>query len=73
MDDGNFCLSAAVIAGLLQKFAKHLALLACLLILGRATGRVDPGQLTILLIVVSAATLHFLGNSLGRFGNSARS
>jgi hypothetical protein len=59
-------LSTTVIAGLLKKFAKHLALLACLMILGRATGRVDQGQLVIFLIVASAALLYCVGNHLER-------
>ncbi|MGH7810135.1 MAG: hypothetical protein ACREP5_07655 [Candidatus Binatia bacterium] len=64
----NKCLrlSTPVIAGFLKKFAKHLALLACLMILGRASGRVDQGQLAIFLIVAAAALFYCVGNHFER-------
>jgi hypothetical protein len=65
-DNKRLRLSATVIASFLKKFAKHLALLACLMILGRATGRVEQGQLAIFLIVAGAALLNFVGNRLER-------
>jgi hypothetical protein len=59
-------LSTTVISGFLKKLAKHLALLACLMILGRATGRIDQGQLAMFLIVAGAALLNCVGNHLDR-------
>jgi hypothetical protein len=65
-DNKRLRLSTTVIASFLKKFAKHLVLLACLMILGRATGRVDQGQLVIFLIVAGAALLDCIGNHLER-------
>lgn len=65
-DNKRLRLSTAVIAGFLKKFAKHLALLACLMVLGRATGRLEQGQLAILLIAAGAALMNFVGNHLER-------
>jgi hypothetical protein len=65
-DNKRLRLSTIVIASFLKKFATHLALLACLMILGRATGRVDQGQLAIFLIVAGAALLYCVGNRLHR-------
>ena len=62
----HYRLSTPVIAAFLKKFAKHLALLACLMIIGRATGRMDLDQLAIFLIVSSAAFLDCVGNHLKR-------
>jgi len=59
-------LSALVFAAFLTKFAKHLALLVCLAIVGQATGRVALGQLTILLLAVAATLIHGLGQTLKR-------
>jgi len=50
-----------VIAPFLLKLAKHLALLACLIIVGRATGRFAASELAIFLFVFAAALLHILG------------
>ena len=58
----RLCFSAAF----LSKLAKHLALLACLAIVGESTGRFVLGQTAILLLVVSAALLHSAGRTLQR-------
>ncbi|MGZ9262382.1 MAG: hypothetical protein ACXW6V_23175 [Candidatus Binatia bacterium] len=58
--------SAIVFAAFLTKLAKHLALLVCLAIAGQATGRVALGQRSILLLVVAAALIHGLGQTLKR-------
>ena len=63
-------LSPLVVAAILTKFAKHLALLVCLAIVGQATGRAAFGQLTILLLTVAAALIHGLGQSLKRRSSS---
>ena len=57
---------ACVIGAFLTKLAKHMALIACLLIAGRLTGRFAGGQLGIFLTVVSAALLHSIGRVLQR-------
>ena len=48
----------------LTKLAKHLALLACLLIVGQATGQPPLGPLGIFLLIVFAASLHCVSRSL---------
>ncbi|HXG52691.1 MAG TPA: hypothetical protein VNN77_14945 [candidate division Zixibacteria bacterium] len=48
------------------RVARHLAVLACLLIVRAATHPGSVGQLEILLVVVSAALLHSAGRSLQR-------
>jgi hypothetical protein len=58
--------SAIVFAVFLTKLAKHLALLACLAIVGQATGRAALGQRSILLLVVCATLAHTLGRTLKR-------
>jgi len=58
--------SAIVFTAFLNKLAKHLALLACLAIVGQATGRVALGQRSILLLVVGAAVIDVLGRTLKR-------
>ena len=45
----------------LTKIAKHLALLACFMIIGDATGQPLLGQLGILILVVLAALIHSVG------------
>lgn len=57
---------ACVIGTFLIKLAKHLALIACLLIAGRSTGRFAGGELGIFLTVMSAALLHSIGRVLQR-------
>ncbi|HXV80897.1 MAG TPA: hypothetical protein VEG60_13550 [Candidatus Binatia bacterium] len=58
----RLCFSAAF----LSKLAKHLALLACLAIVGESSGRFVMGQAAILLLVVSAALLHSAARTLQR-------
>jgi len=58
--------SSIVCAAFLTKLAKHLALLACLAIVGAATGRAALGQRAILLLVVGAALIHAIGQALER-------
>ena len=48
----------------LSKLAKHLAVLACLAIVGETSGRFVIGQKGILVLVVSAALLHSAGRML---------
>jgi hypothetical protein len=50
----------------LSKLAKHLAVLACLAIVGETSGRFVIGQKGILVLVVSAALLHSAGRTLQR-------
>jgi len=58
--------STIAFAAFLTKLAKHLALLVCLAIVGQATGRAALGQRSILLLVVAAALIHGLGQTLKR-------
>jgi hypothetical protein len=58
--------SASVIAAFLVKLAKHMAVLACLMIVGTATGRTVPGRFGIFLMVVAAALAHILGRAIER-------
>jgi hypothetical protein len=50
----------------LSKLAKHLAVLACLAIVGETSGRFVIGQRGILVLVVSAALLHSAARALQR-------
>jgi hypothetical protein len=61
-----FSVSACVLAAFFIKLAKHLALIACLLIIGRSTGRFTADELVIFLTVLSAALLHTIGRILHR-------
>ena len=45
----------------LTRIAKHLALLACFMIIGTATGRPVLGQVGIFIVVVLAALIHSAG------------
>jgi uncharacterized membrane protein YcaP (DUF421 family) len=45
------------------KIAKHLAVVACLLILGRAAGQFHISQLTIFALIVLAAIGHSSGKT----------
>jgi len=58
--------STIVFAAFLTKLAKHLALLACLAIVGAATGRVALAQPAILGLAVCAVLVHTLGQTLKR-------
>jgi hypothetical protein len=55
---------SCVTAASLQKLAKHLALIACFLIIGGASGRFAPSEIGIFLLVVAASTLHCLGRGI---------
>jgi len=50
----------------LTKLSKHLVLLACLMIVGRATGQHLLTPVGIFLLIVVAAALHCAGRSLER-------
>jgi len=56
--------STFVIAGFFLKLAKHLALLACLLIVGGATGRTNIGPVGIFFLILSAAAIYSAGRRL---------
>ena len=56
--------SIIVLAAFLTKLAKHLALLACLAIVGQATSRAFVGQRFIFLLILAAALIHSLGQTL---------
>jgi hypothetical protein len=55
-----------LLAGILAKLAKHLALIACLLIVGEASGRSAIGEVGIFLVVLAAGALHSAGQLLQR-------
>ena len=57
---------ACAIAPILAKLAKHLALLASVLIIGEANGRSSAAQIGILIVVALAALLHSLARTLQR-------
>jgi uncharacterized membrane protein YphA (DoxX/SURF4 family) len=61
-----FHATACVIAAFLVKLAKHLTLIACLMIIGGSTGRFAASQLGIFLTVLTAAFLHSIGRVLQR-------
>jgi len=50
----------------LTKLSKHLVLLACLMIVGRAAGQPLLTPVGIFLLIVVAAALHYAGRSLER-------
>jgi hypothetical protein len=54
----------ALISALLMKLAKHLALIACLMIVGGATGRVAVNEGIIFSFVVVAALFHAIGRTM---------
>jgi hypothetical protein len=55
-----------VIAAFLTKLAKHLALIACLMIVGNSTGKFASDQFTIFLMVMGAALMNCAGCFLQR-------
>ncbi len=57
---------ARAIVPILAKLAKHLALLASVLIIGGANGRSSAAQIGILIVVALAALLHSLARTLQR-------
>jgi hypothetical protein len=56
------CLSSA----LLSKLAKHLVVIACLIIIGGASRQSLIGQLGIFLLIVLAALIHSAGRAVQR-------
>ena len=58
--------STLVIAAFLTKLAKHLALIACLMIAGSATGRAAISQFAIFFLVAGAAVAYSIGQSITR-------
>jgi uncharacterized membrane protein len=68
-------LSLSTLAGILTKLAKHVALIACLMILGKASARSDLGEVAIFLIVLASVALHSCAKAIQRrlainvFGN----
>ena len=54
----------AAMAVFLSKAAKHLALLACLVILGKAGGRLEIGPSIIFFLTVLASVAHLAGRAL---------
>jgi hypothetical protein len=61
-----FFAPGCVTGAFLIKLAKHLALIACLMIIGQPIGRLAVSQLGIFLMVLSAALLHSIGRVLQR-------
>lgn len=55
---------SCVTSPFLQKLAKHLALLTCVLILERASGRAEIGQIWIFGLALIASLLHVGGRAL---------
>ncbi len=55
---------AAIISALLAKISKHLALLACLMIVGKASGRFASGEFTVFLVIALASAAHLCGRAL---------
>ena len=58
--------SAAVLVTFLTKLAKHLVIIACLMIVGRSTGRFAATQFTIFTTILGAALLHTIGRIFQR-------
>ena len=56
----------SAVAVFLRKLAKHLALLACLLILSEASGRLTIGPVTIFFLTVFASAADLAGRTLSR-------
>lgn len=61
-----------VLGAFLIKVAKHLALLASLVIVGSATGRATVDELGIFLLVSASAALYSIGRSLERRSSPVR-
>ena len=63
---GSPRLSLSLISGILTKLAKHLALIACLMIVGEASGRSSLGEVIIFLIVLASVAVHSFARALQR-------
>jgi hypothetical protein len=59
-------LRTIVSAALLEKVARHLALLACMAVLFHSAGWSDSGQIAIWLLTVCASGLHLASRTLKR-------
>lgn len=57
-------LSLCVLAPFLVKLAKHMALIACFMIVGNATGRATVGQLGLFFLIATAAVVYSIGRGL---------
>ena len=58
--------SIAIFTNIMAKLSKHLAFLACLMILAQAAGRAEIGQFGIFILVVLAALAHSAERTLRR-------
>jgi hypothetical protein len=54
----------SLVAPFLLKLAKHVALLSCLLLIGKARSEPIIGPLGILLLIIGAALIHSVGRRL---------
>ena len=69
----SFVAPSCVIGAFLIKLAKHLALIACLMIIGQPIGSFAVSQVGLFLMVLTAAVLHSIGRVLqGRLSHSDR-
>ncbi|HEX7230086.1 MAG TPA: hypothetical protein VF452_06805 [Candidatus Binatia bacterium] len=59
-------LSTSVFAGFLTKLAKHLALMACFMIVGISRTGSATSHLAIFVVILSAAVIHSVGRVLQR-------
>lgn len=57
---------ACAVAPILAKLAKHLALLATVLIIGGAAGKSFSAQIAVFIVVVAATLLHSIARTLQR-------
>ena len=57
---------ACAVAPILAKLAKHLALLATVLIIGGANGKSFAAQIAVFIVVVAATLLHSIARTLQR-------
>ena len=57
---------ACAIAPILAKLAKHLALLATVLIIGGALGKSVSGQIAVFIVIVAATLVHSIARTLQR-------
>ncbi|AOY56846.1 MULTISPECIES: hypothetical protein [Desulfococcus] len=61
------------VALFLEKLARHLALLACLAIVARASGWTDAGPTSIMVLIVLATATHWGGRALSGARREPRS
>lgn len=65
-NQGEFVMKKYVTSAWLAKLGRHLALLALLAVLFKASGWADPGQAGILLLAVSASVAHLGARMAGK-------